>query len=255
MIEDLKTSGSIHFLVILSFAMTYAAKLLLSIMADGADPKKLLVIPNGVNAEKFAALPRDTAHAPTIALIGRIVPIKDIKCFIHVASLLIDKIPDLKVYVMGPTTEDPDYYQECVELVNNLNLQQTVEFTGKVNVVEFIPKIDVVVLTSISESQPLVILEAGAAGIPCVTTDTGSCSELIYGKLDENPPLGPGGAVTSMSNPSSLADNILLLLRDKNFYNACSKAIRERVITYYNNPDIQRQYHHLYETLIQPEEG
>ena len=118
------------------------------------------------------------------------------------------------------------YYEECVELVENLRLQNTVIFTGRANVIDFLPKIDVVVLTSISESQPLVILEAGAAGIPCVTTDAGSCPELIYGKIDESPPLGPGGAVTPLSSPGSIADSITLLLTTTIFIKHVVKQFR-----------------------------
>jgi glycosyltransferase involved in cell wall biosynthesis len=219
-------------------------------IADGADPKKMVIIPNGVDVDKYAAIPRDHQHPPTIALIGRVVPIKDIKCYIHAASLLREKIPDLKAYIMGPTDEDKEYYQECLDLVDHLKLQNTVIFTGKVNVIDFFPKIDVVVLTSISESQPLVILEAGAAGIPCVATDSGSCPELIYGKIDENPPLGPAGAVTPLSNAGAIAENILLLLRDPHFYQACSKTIQERIRTYYNSPAVQHQYYDLYQEMI-----
>lgn len=219
-------------------------------IADGADPKKMMIIPNGVDVNKFASISRDKNHPPTIALIGRVVPIKDIKTYIHAASLLVEKIPNLKAYVIGPTDEDKEYYQECLELVEHLQLQNTVVFTGKVNVVDFFPKIDVVVLTSISESQPLVILEAGAAGIPCVATDAGSCPELIYGKLDENPPLGPAGAITGLSNATAIAENILLLLKDPEFYQACSKTIQERIKTYYNAITVQKQYYNLYQEMM-----
>ena len=63
-------------------------------------------------------------------------------------------------------------------------------FTGAVNIVEYLGRIHVVVLTSLSESQPLTILEAGAAGIPFVATNVGSCREVIEGRSDEQPLTG-----------------------------------------------------------------
>jgi glycosyltransferase involved in cell wall biosynthesis len=211
----------------------------------------MIIIPNGVDVEKYGAAKRDAHHPTTIALIGRCVPIKDIKCYIHAASLLKEKIPDLVAYVMGPTDEDKEYYQECLELVDHLKLRNTILFTGKINVIDFFPRIDIVVLTSISESQPLVILEAGAAGIPCVATDCGACPELIFGTMSENPRLGPAGGIAPLSNPTAIAENILLLLQDRNFYNACSLNIRERIRTYYNSAIVQQHYYNLYQEMMQ----
>lgn len=54
-------------------------------------------------------------------------------------------------------------------------------FTGRVNVVEYMEKLDFTILTSISEGQPLSVLESLAARRPCVTTEVGCCRELLEG--------------------------------------------------------------------------
>lgn len=220
-------------------------------IADGADPKKMCIIPNGVDFNKYACLERISGHAPTIALIGRVVPIKDIKTFIHAVSMIKEILPNIQALVIGPTDEDPDYYKECLELTKNLHLSEHLRFTGKADIRHYLPKIDLLVLTSISESQPLIILEGGAAGIPCVATDAGSCPELIYGKEDESPPLGPAGAISPLANPSSIADQIVRLLTDKNYYEACKKNIQERIKIYYNSEDIDAKYKSLYQSLAE----
>jgi glycosyltransferase involved in cell wall biosynthesis len=219
-------------------------------ISDGADPQKMAVIPNGVDVEKFSKVIKEPGRPPTVALIGRVVPIKDIKSFLHAVSLLIKKMPEAKALVMGPTDEDPAYYEECLKLMHHLDLSPYVTFTGKVNTVEYLAKIDLICLTSISEAQPLVILEAGAAGIPAVATDAGCCGELIFGKADENPKLGPGGALSPLYSPSSIAENMHLLLSDKVYYEACSKAIRERVHKYYNATQVTDSYRNLYADLM-----
>ena len=56
-------------------------------------------------------------------------------------------------------------------------------------------KIGILVLTSISEALPLVILEGFANGVPAVATDVGSCRELIEGGRPEDKELGMAGAV------------------------------------------------------------
>ena len=147
---------------------------------------------------------------------------------------------------MGPMDEDEDYYQECVEMVEHSNLNEVVEFTGKVKIDEYLGQIDVIVLTSLSEAQPLVLLEAGAAGIPSVATEVGACREIIDGRSDESPVLGPGGLVCSLSSPVELAQALDRLLTDQEFYQSCSKTIRERVRVYYNKIDQHQAYKDVY---------
>jgi glycosyltransferase involved in cell wall biosynthesis len=111
---------------------------------------------------------------------------------------------------------------------------------------EYLPHLDVVVLTSISEAQPLVILEGGAAGIPCVATDVGACREMIYGGPTEDPPLGPAGEVTPLSNPTGTAQAVARLLADRDYWERASRAISERVRRYYDRSALDRCYRELY---------
>jgi len=222
---------------------------------DGAPESKLRVIPNGIDYTRFSAIPREsTARPPTIALIGRVVPIKDIKTYIRTAGLLRQQVPDLQALILGPTEEDPVYDAECRELVGMLGLGETVRFVGKVKLDDWLGRIDVIVLTSISEAQPLVILEAGAAGIPTVATDVGACREMILGPPGETPPLGAGGAITPLANPLATANALAELLRNPERLAQASRAIRERVRTHYNKADLDRIYADLYrEAMAEPD--
>ncbi len=214
---------------------------------DGADENKLRVVPNGIDYDRFSALDRETKkQRPAVALIGRVVPIKDVKTYIRACGLLRNAVPEFDAYIMGPTDEDPDYHRECVEMVEHLGLESIVTFTGRVKLDDYLPKIDVMVLTSISEAQPLVILEAGSAGIPTVATDVGACREMLEGRGDEHPRLGPGGVVTPLSNPAKTAEALGKLLTDPAFHARCSGSIRQRVESYYNKKSIDRLYGDLY---------
>jgi glycosyltransferase involved in cell wall biosynthesis len=104
-----------------------------------------------------------------------------------------------------------------------------------------------VVLTSISEAQPLVILEAGSAGVPSVATDVGACREMIYGDRREAEPLGPAGEVVPLSNPTATAQAVARLLTDRAYWEKASRAIRERVRRYYNRPALDRAYREVYD--------
>lgn len=217
---------------------------------DGADPEKISIIQNGIDFEDFSSIPRDLDHPTTIALIGRVVSIKDVKTFIRAIEILIRIKPNIRCYIMGPTVEEKEYYLECVDLVNKFHLQDVVVFTDKVDIRKYLGQIDVIVLTSVSEAQPLVLLECGAAGIPFVATDVGACREIAFGRSDEMPNLGQGGVICSLYNPTEVANGIARLLRDDNFYRSCSETIRERVRRHYDKKNQDLCYRQLYDQLI-----
>jgi len=107
----------------------------------------------------------------------------------------------------------------------------------------------VAVLTSLSESQPLTILEAGAAGIPFVATNVGSCREIIEGRSDENPPLGPGGFITPLVTPGKIADAVERLLGDSALRQTYGDNLRNRVRSTYTSERASRAYTELYREL------
>lgn len=215
--------------------------------ALGAEPHKLRVIPNGVDIERFGRVER-VAHArPTIAFIGRVTPIKDVQTFIDVAERLRERFADLEALVMGPVDEDPEYAQSCMAEVERRGLGDTITFTGPVNVAERLGAVDVLVLTSISEALPLVILEAGAAGVPCVATDVGACREILEGRANENNAIGSGGMVAPVGANDQIADAIARLLENPERRRAHGERLRRRVCEHYRAEAVAAAYGAFYE--------
>jgi polysaccharide biosynthesis protein PelF len=220
--------------------------------AFGATPERCRVIANGIDLARFANLkPASPEAQPTMALIGRVVPIKDIKSFITAAKILRETVPNLRAWVIGPTDEDPIYMAECEALVLEMDLADCVSFTGPVDIAKYLPQIHVVVLTSLSESQPLVLLEAGAAGVPFVANDVGSCREIIFGRSDENPPLGQGGLTTGVVAPDETARAVGILLANPDMAQRFGATLRERVRRYYRSEQASSAYTQLYASMIQ----
>ena len=216
----------------------------------GASAQKLRVIANGIKVERFEKLPvAGPELPPTMGLIGRVVPIKDVKTYIGAAARVRDHIHNLQALIMGPTDEDPLYYQECLELVQELGLEGCVIFTGKVNIIDYLPRLHTMVLTSLSEAQPLVLLEAGAAGIPCVATDVGSCREILFGRDDDDRSLGVGGAITGLVATDQIADAVSRLLVDEPLRRQQGETLRQRVRRYYASDIASEKYAELYKSL------
>ena len=153
---------------------------------------------------------------------------------------------------MGPQEEDKEYFQECQTIIKHEHLESIVEFTGKVKIDDYLPKVDVVVLTSISEAQPLVILEAGAAGIPTIATDVGACREMLEG-LDDEETKAKGGAVIPLANPQETATAIAAMFIDPKLYAECSRNIQNRVKDKYDIHEKQNRYKEIYDDLIKME--
>jgi glycosyltransferase involved in cell wall biosynthesis len=219
---------------------------------DGADPTKTVVVPNGIDMAPLAALPR-VPPAPgefRIGFVGRVVPIKDVKTFIRAVRIVSAALPGARAVIAGPGDEDPLYLEECRALAATLGVAERVEFTGRVDVTRIYPRIDVLVLTSISEGLPLVILEAAAAGIPVVSTDVGACRELLEGSQPADRALGASGLVTGLADPAATARAILSLARDAGLREEMGRSARNRVRAHYQESDLIRRYREIYADLV-----
>ena len=221
-------------------------------ITGGADPRRTRVIPNGINLSNFSQ--RKESPKPEgdfqVGFVGRVVSIKDVKTFIRACKIVREHIPDTHFPIMGPTDEEEEYFEECRAMVDMLGLEDSVEFTGRVDVRQQYPRMDVVVLTSISEAQPLVILEANICGVPCVATDVGACSELLNGRTPEDMALGPSGLVTPIADPEATARAIIQILGDDDRRWRMGQSGIQRVEGFYNEQNLNFAYLDLYRRYI-----
>ena len=180
----------------------------------GCPFEKTVITPNGISVENFRNLPGKTAEEKGRIYVGailRVAPIKDIKTLIHAFNFAKEEEPSLKLWIMGPWEEEKEYAQECFDLVDSEGIAD-VEFTGRVDIREYLGKMDMTILTSISEGQPLTILESFAARKPVIATDVGNCRGLILGEGDE---FGAAGIITHIMNVEEIARAMVSLARNE----------------------------------------
>ena len=214
---------------------------------EGGDPEKISIIPNGIDVKSFGGIVKEKREVPQIGFIGRVVQIKDVKTFVQSARLVLEKIPGAQFFIVGPTEEEPDYFEECQRLVEGLHLEERVVFTGRADIRDYYKFLDLVVLTSLSEAQPYAILEANACGTPVVATDVGACREMVEGKEPMDKIVGVSGLITEVANPVATAEAILRLLTDKALYESAARAGKKRTKSYYDVDDLRSRYLNLYE--------
>lgn len=219
---------------------------------DGAPAERTLNIPNGIDLprmEKVRAA-RGEGIPYTACLIGRVVPIKDVKTFLRAMRTLVNEIPDAKGWIAGPEDEDKDYAAECRALVSSLGLEKNVEFLGFQKIDELLPKVGVIVLSSISEALPLVLLEGFAAGVPAVSTDVGSCRQLIEGLDEEDRAFGKAGSVVGIADPEALGKAVAHLLKNPDTWHQAQQAGIRRVENLYTQQQMFASYRALYQGLL-----
>ncbi|EEV02061.1 glycosyltransferase, group 1 family protein [Roseburia intestinalis L1-82] len=150
--------------------------------------------------------------------------------------------PKLALWIMGPSDEEKEYAKECFELVDLLGVEDVI-FTGKVDVTEYLGKMDMTILTSISEGQPLTILESFAAKKPVIATDVGNCRGLIYGEGDS---FGEAGIITHIMNVEEIAAAMVDLACHREKRIGMGKNGYRRLKSRYLVEDMKETYRQIY---------
>jgi glycosyltransferase involved in cell wall biosynthesis len=165
---------------------------------------KSTVIANGIPLETFTEI-QSSAPAGKIVFgsVGRLVPVKDHKSMLKAFSLLRRECDGCRLELLGDGPLRPDLEQYAREL----GVEDAVQFYGSsLNVADFLRRIHVFVLCSLSEGLPLTVLEAMAAGLPVIGTSVGALPELVE--------RAECGWLSTPNSPDELAASMLAALRD-----------------------------------------
>ena len=210
----------------------------------GCDPSICRVISNGVRFENFCDLPlKEDDGMIDIGAVVRFAPIKDIKTMLYAFFERSSRIPNVRLHIMGGV-DDEDYARECRELIEQLHLSENVILTGRVMITEYFPKLDFTILTSISEGQPLSIIESFSARLPVVATDVGCCRELIFGEKGDA--RGSAGYCVPPMHRQALADAMEKMCSSRTARLEMGKIGQKRVEMYYRHGQMIEKYRQLY---------
>jgi glycosyltransferase involved in cell wall biosynthesis len=201
-------------------AMNFADKVLsvsedlkLHIVNLGINEEKVHVVPNGVDTWKFK--PAGKAHARSllnlpqdkniILFVGALRKIKGVDYLIEAAKNFVNTNTDL--LMVG---RDDGLRKNLEKRAHELKIADCIRFTGPVNhedIPLWISASDILVLPSLSEGRPNVVLEALACEVPVVATNVGGIPELMVD--------GETGYLVPAKNPEELSRKINKLLEDK----------------------------------------
>ena len=210
----------------------------------GCPAEKCIVIPNGVQYQRFGGIPLKPEDGwVDIGAVVRMAPIKDIKTMLYAFFELSSRCSKVRLHVLGGV-DDEAYARECYALARQLGLKNLL-FPGQVDVVEYMRKLDFTILTSISEGQPLSVLESMAACRPCVTTEVGCCRELLEGAPGDT--LGKAGYCVPPMCRQGLADAMERMCASRARREEMGRIGQQRVAASYRHEQMLARYRALYQ--------
>jgi glycosyltransferase involved in cell wall biosynthesis len=159
---------------------------------DGVPENKLKVLPNSTYLP--ALNKKRPQQKVALGAIGRLIDAKDYPTLIQAAAILRrDKIKFI-LYIIG----DGPLYSQLANMVDRYELNEYVKLTGwQSDVAYWLQKLDVFVMSSVREGQPLALLEAMAYELPVVATRVGGIPETITDGVEGL--LVPSGCSKSMA--------------------------------------------------------
>lgn len=238
-------------------AITEAARL-------GSDIDKSVVVPNGMVIAEFDGKYRARQQALAkmeedgsdyvwhLVYIARVVPIKGLLDLLSSLEILRDRgYPNLHLDVLGPTEHVPEYYEACLAKIGALGLHDHVTIHGTVTVRDMLDQFDLLVLPSYNEGQPIVILEAMAAGIPIVGSDVGGVAQQIADDLftADGRVIGACGETVTPGDVHQMADGIQAVIGNLDSYAAYAANARIRVQELFQMHEVMSSYNQIYRAL------
>jgi glycosyltransferase involved in cell wall biosynthesis len=142
--------------------------------------KNSVVIPNGINLEKFKPIAKVKSANISIGMVGRLVPIKDHKTLIKsFAKVKADYAEyNLKLYIAG----DGITRSELEQLTDKLHIKSSVIFTGVINeeeLISLLQKLDIYVHATFGETMSTAIMQAQACALPIIASDVDGVKNVI----------------------------------------------------------------------------
>jgi glycosyltransferase involved in cell wall biosynthesis len=205
----------------------------------GKSEEKVKVIYNGIDTERFRRISIERDDRPTVVMVARIDPLKDIETFIRTCAEVRKSIPNVLFKLYGPEV-DQDYLEKCKNLTADLGLEGNFVFAGMTSSPEIANNEgDIVLLTSISEAFPFSVIEGMACEKVIISSDVGGTSEVLEGY----------GFVVQPRNHMEFAGRVVHALRNPAMTAEMGIEARQRILNGFRTTDMVTNYRNAYYSL------
>lgn len=181
--------------------------------------EKIVHISSGVDVERFRDL--GLKRENMILAIGNLRWQKGYPYLIDAMSEISQKFPHFKLWIVG----DGPLKQKIKEQIESRGLTASIDLLGtksREEIVHLLNKAKILVLSSVSEGFPKVLVEAIACGTPIVVTNVGDCPDAAEGV----------GIVVNKEDSGELACAIEKLLENERLWNEYHLACGDKFVNY-----------------------
>jgi glycosyltransferase involved in cell wall biosynthesis len=209
------------------------------------DPDTVVVLPNGVDLDRFLALEPPAGPPCCVGAVANLRHVKGLDVLVDAAARLADDFPDLCFLVAGEGEERPNLQQQ----IRAARLEGRFLLLGsQEDVPAFLAGLDVAVLPSRAEGMSNAVLEYMAAARPIVATRVGATPEMIHN--------GKHGLLVPPGDAVALAAAIGRLAADRPLAARLAWAARCRACQEYSRSAMVRRFEEFYTRLVfQTERG
>lgn len=202
--------------------------------------RKTWLLPNAVDERYFTAQRRSTS-VPLILCVGHISPRKNQNMLIRALDEYQAK-DNLRVVFLGhPTPGDP-YCTEFAKLVAARPWCEHAGFVDRDGLKQWLEQATILVLPSLEDNCPMVVLESMASGVPVVAANVGGVPDLVKHRVT--------GLLCDPHDPESIRSAVEQLLIDTEFGSRLAIAAREQAMKHYHPKVVAQQHVEIYREVL-----
>lgn len=196
----------------------------------GAKPERVHLIPYGVDTDFFKPGQKKMQH-PVFIACGRFVPKKAPQLTIEAFAKTLEKVPNARLMMIG----EGEMLPSCRSLADTLGISHAVDFKGvmgQAEIAQLLPQVLALVQHSVrssdgdAEGLPLVILEAGACGLPVVATNHMGIADAVVE--------GETGYLVAEGDTAGMSEQMIYLAQNPVLASTMGFAARQHICNYYN---------------------